>query len=66
MKVYKTPNHLIMTVETELPKLSCKGECKKIWWENDIHIGTSLLTLRSCPLCGGKMNIAIEFDYLVV
>lgn len=63
MKMIKTPNHIIMTVENTPPKFSCKGECKKVWWESDMHISASSLMIPSCPMCGGKLKLATRMDY---
>lgn len=63
MKIYKTPNHLIMTSQTTPPTLACKGECKKVWWENDMHIEASLLQTLYCPMCGSHLFVATKDDY---
>lgn len=63
MKIIKTENHITMTAETTDPKYICISECKKVWWENDIHIKASILKTPNCPMCGGVLKIASNEDY---
>jgi NAD-dependent SIR2 family protein deacetylase len=66
MKIIKTLNHIIMVAETTLPKYACIGKCKKVWWENDMHISASILKVPTCPACGGKLKLATKLDYEVI
>jgi hypothetical protein len=63
MKVIKTENHIIMTSEITDPKYICISECKKVWWDSDIHIDASILETPICPMCGGPLRAASKEDY---
>lgn len=52
-----------MTAETTDPKYKCISECKKVWWETDIHIEASILEIPNCPMCGGVLKVASKQDY---
>jgi integrase len=45
------------------PKYICISECKKVWWDNDMHIEASILKIPNCPMCGGLLKIASKNDY---
>ena len=63
MKIIRTANHVTMTAEITDPKYICISECKKVWWNNDMHIEASIVTIPNCPMCGGLLKIATKKDY---
>ena len=64
----ETPYHFITSGHNTLPKYTCAGKCKSVFWEDEEEeLGiSSPLHIPECKKCGGSVRAAHRDDYKVI